>query len=89
MGWRDGAEDVERFRQAVFDDQAKALPSLLMRSALSDAVTVSDVSGNAKLAKARSLGRIDPAAAAVLAVAEGRRLLGRIPKETGPVAVWA
>lgn len=89
MGWRDGAEDVERFRQAVFDDQVKALPSMLMRSALSDAVTISDVSGNAKLAKARSLGRIDPAAAAVLAVAEGRRLLGRKPKESGPVAVWA
>ena len=89
MGWRDGAEDVERFRQAVFDEQVKSLPSMLMRSALSDAVTVSDVSGNAKLAKARSLGRIDAAAAAVLAVAEGRRLMGRMPKETGPVAVWA
>jgi phage terminase large subunit-like protein len=90
MGWKDGAEDVERFRQAVADEQVKASPSLLMRSALSDAVTISDVSGNAKLAKARSLGRIDPAAAAVLAVAEGRRLLGRTPKDADkPVAVWA
>lgn len=89
MGWRDGAEDVERFRQAVFDEQVKTSPSMLMRSALADAVTISDVSGNAKLAKARSLGRIDAAAAAVLAVAEGRRLLGRIPKDSGPVAVWA
>lgn len=89
MGWKDGAEDVERFRQAVFDGQIKAVPSLLMRSALSDAVTVADMAGNAKLAKARSLGRIDAAAAAVLAVAEGRRLLGRMPKETRPVAIWA
>lgn len=89
MGWKDGAEDVERFRQAVFDGQVKAAPSLLMRSALSDAVTVADMAGNAKLAKARSLGRIDAAAAAVLAVAEGRRLLGRMPKEARPAAVWA
>lgn len=89
MGWKDGAEDVERFRQAVFDGQVKAAPSLLMRSALSDAVTVADMAGNAKLAKARSLGRIDAAAAAVLAVAEGRRLLGRMPKEARPVAIWA
>jgi len=73
MGWKDGAEDVERFRKAVFDGQVQVSPSLLLRSAMSDAVTVADVAGNHKLAKARATGRIDAAAAAILAVAEGAR----------------
>ena len=38
-----------------------------------DAITLVDPAGNHKLAKARSLGRIDAAAATVLAVAEGMR----------------
>lgn len=75
QGFRDGAEDVERFRRAVFDGQVKAPPSLLLRSAFADAVTVSDPAGNHKLAKGRSTGRIDPAAASILAVAQGARML--------------
>src|SRR5690606_14312362 len=62
MGWKDGAEDVERFRKAVFEGLVQVSPSLLLRSAFADAATVSDISGNAKLAKARSTGRIDAAA---------------------------
>jgi phage terminase large subunit-like protein len=89
FGWRDGSEDIERFRRALFDGELKTTPSLLLRSAMSDAVVLVDPAGNNKLGKTRSLGRVDAAAAAVLAVAEGRRLLGRMPKETGPVAVWA
>ena len=88
MGWKDGAEDVERFRQAVFDGRVRAKASLLLRSALGDAVTVIDPAGNAKLAKGRSTGRIDPAAASVLAIAEGARLMGRAAKKPARM-VWA
>jgi phage terminase large subunit-like protein len=88
QGWRDGAEDVERFRRAIFDNQVKSLPSLLLRSAFADAVTLSDPAGNAKLAKGRSTGRIDAVAAAVLAVAEGARILAR-PVRKPRAPVWA
>ena len=74
FGWKDGSEDIERFRRALFDGQVKVAPSLLLRFAFADAVTLIDPAGNAKLAKARSLGRIDAAAAAVLAVAQGARM---------------
>jgi phage terminase large subunit-like protein len=88
QGFRDGAEDVERFRRAVFEGRVKARPSLLLRNALGDAVTLTDAAGNAKLAKARSKGRIDAAAAAVLAVAEGARRSAR-PTKAGRAPVWA
>lgn len=74
FGWKDGSEDVERFRRALFDGEVKAAPSLLLRFAFSDAITLIDPAGNHKLAKARSLGRIDAAAATVLAVAQGARM---------------
>ncbi|WP_375264019.1 terminase large subunit domain-containing protein [Palleronia sp.] len=73
FGWKDGSEDVERFRRALFDGEVKTVPSLLLRSAFADAITLVDPAGNSKLAKARSLGRIDAAAASILAVAEGMR----------------
>ena len=75
FGWKDGSEDVERFRRALFDGEVKGIPSLLLRSAMSDAIVLNDPANNAKLAKARSLGRIDAAAATVLAVAQGQRML--------------
>ncbi|WP_244427763.1 terminase large subunit domain-containing protein [Sinorhizobium fredii] len=87
FGWKDGAEDIERFRRALFDGEVKTLPSLLLRSAFSDAVTLIDPAGNHKLAKARSLGRIDAAAAAVLAVAEGARRMAR-PAAKARAAEW-
>lgn len=77
QGFRDGGEDCERFRRATFDGKVKALPSLLLRSAFADAVCLRDPANNLKLAKARSNGRIDAAAATVLAVAEGARIAGR------------
>ncbi|KAA8616319.1 terminase [Salipiger aestuarii] len=86
FGWKDGSEDIERFRRALFDGNVKAAPSLLLRSAFGDAVTLIDPAGNHKLAKARSLGRIDAAAAAVLAVAEGARIVGRGNPKGGRVA---
>lgn len=77
FGWRDGSEDIDRFRRAIFDGNVTCAESLLMRSALADAVCLRDPAGNLKLAKGRSMGRIDPAAAAVLAVAEGARMRAR------------
>ena len=87
QGWRDGGEDVSRFRRAVLSGRVVAPRSLLVRSALSEARTVADVAGNVKLAKGteggrRKLGRDDVAAAAVLAVAEGDRR--PVPSVGGP-----
>ncbi len=77
QGFRDGGEDAERFRRAAFDGQIRAAPSLLLRSAFADTVCLRDPANNIKIAKARSTGRIDAAAATVLAVAEGARQLAR------------
>lgn len=74
FGWKDGSEDIERFRRTLFDGEVKVAPSMLLRFAFSDAITLVDPAGNHKLAKARSLGRIDAAAATVLAVAQGARM---------------
>ncbi|SEL66484.1 Phage terminase-like protein, large subunit, contains N-terminal HTH domain [Roseivivax marinus] len=74
QGFRDGGEDCERFRRAAFDGLVKARPSLLLRSAFADAVCLRDPANNLKLAKARATGRIDAAAASVLAVAQGARI---------------
>ena len=78
QGFRDGAEDVRRFRRAVLEDRVVVAKSLLLRSAFSEAKTVSDVAGNEKLSKGsegqrRKLARDDVAAAAILAVAEADR----------------
>jgi phage terminase large subunit-like protein len=88
QGFKDGAEDVERFRRAVFEGRVSVAPSLLLRSAFADAVTLADPAGNAKLAKGRSKGRIDAAAATVLAVAEGQRRQAR-PVRLARAPVWA
>lgn len=74
QGFRDGGEDAERFRRAAFDGLVKAKPSLLLRSAFADTVCLRDPASNLKIAKARSTGRIDAAAATVLAVAQGARI---------------
>jgi phage terminase large subunit-like protein len=87
MGFKDGGEDVERFRRACFDGKVKASPSLLLRSAFADAVCLRDPAANCKLAKARSTGRIDPASASVLAVAEGARQSGRAVRKAK--VMWA
>jgi phage terminase large subunit-like protein len=87
FGFKDGGEDCERFRRACYDGHVKSKPSLLLRSAFADAVCLRDPANNIKLAKARSLGRIDAAAASVLAVAEGIRRVAREPKRRE--AFWA
>lgn len=78
QGFKDGAEDVRMFRRAMFEGRVKPAQSLLLSSAFGEAVTVSDPSGNEKLAKNTEGGRRkrtkdDAAAAAILAVAEGVR----------------
>ncbi|WP_392662482.1 terminase TerL endonuclease subunit [Amaricoccus sp. B4] len=87
QGFRDGGEDVERFRRACFDGKVRSRPSLLMSSAFADAVCLRDPANNLKLAKARSTGRIDAASATVLAVAEGARMTAR-PEKKSRGAVW-
>ena len=78
MGYRDGAEDVRAFRRACADGRVVPVPSLLLRSAMAEARTISDPAGNAKLSKGSQGGRRlrardDAAAAAILAVASGVR----------------
>ena len=78
MGFRDGAEDVRGFRRACADRRVVPAPSLLLRSAMAEARTISDPAGNAKLSKGSQGGRRlrardDAAAAAILAVAAGVR----------------
>ena len=78
MGYKDGASDVRAFRRACADGNVTPAPSLLLRSAMAEARTVSDPAGNAKLSKGSQGGRRlrardDAAAAAILAVATGLR----------------
>lgn len=78
QGFRDGAADVHLFRVACIERRVIPEKSLLLAYALSEAVTVSDPAGNAKLAKAtqggrRRRARDDAAAASILAVAQGER----------------
>ena len=77
MGFRDGSADVREFRKACIDERVRPRRSLLLRAAMSGARVQTDPAGNAKLAKGgqgrRTRCRDDAAAAAILAVAEGRR----------------
>ena len=78
MGYKDGSVDVRAFEKAVLDRRVIPVKSLLMRSAMSEARTVSDPAGNVKLSKGseggrRQRARDDVAAASVLAVAVGTR----------------
>ena len=78
QGYRDGGEDVRDFRRAVLGALVAPVESLLLRSALAEARTMTDPAGNAKIAKGseggrRMRARDDAAAAAVLAVAAGYR----------------
>ena len=78
QGFKDGGEDVRTFQRAVADGRVTPVTSLLLRSAMSEARTVSDPAGNSKLSKntqggRRKRARDDAAAAAILAVAAGLR----------------
>ena len=85
MGFQDGGEDVRLFRRACLEGKVTPVPSLLIRSAMAEARTVSDPAGNTKLSKGSQGGRRlrardDAAAAAILAVAAGVRLPARPPR---------
>ena len=78
QGFQDGGEDVRMFRRACAEGKVTPATSLLLRSAMSEARTVSDPAGNSKLAKnveggRRKRARDDAAAAAILAVSAGQR----------------
>ena len=78
MGFKDGAADVRAFTRSCLEGKVTPAPSLLLRSAMSEARTVMDVAGNTKLAKGTEGGRRlrardDAVAAAILAVALGSR----------------
>ena len=78
QGFKDGAEDVRDFRRALLEQRCWPVPSLLMRTAMSEARVVTDPAGNQKLAKhteggRRMRARDDAAAATILAVAAGDR----------------
>jgi phage terminase large subunit-like protein len=87
FGWKDGAEDIARFRTMVHERRIAAPRSLLLRSALADSVVLTDPAGNPKLAKGRALGRTD-AAAAILATFEGHRIVTR-PVRPMRARIWA
>ena len=76
-GFRDGGEDLRRFRRAGLDGRIAAPESLLLRTALACARTLTDTAGNTKLSKTGSVrrreSRDDALCAAVMAVAEGDR----------------
>ena len=81
QGFKDGAEDVRRFKQGVLDGRVAPETSLLLRAGMSEAMVVADPAGNQKLAKAteggrRKNARDDAVAAAILAVAEMERRRG-------------
>ena len=76
QGYKDGAADVRVFRKAVMDGEVRPVESLLLTSALSEAVVVRDEAGNSKLSKGgeggrRQKARDDAAASSILAVALG------------------
>ena len=85
MGPQDGSEDVRDFRSACMSDAVHPERSLLLRSALAEARTLTDSAGNEKLSKGmqggrRMHGRDDSIAAALLAVAAGWRRKRRGPR---------
>ena len=92
MGFKDGGQDVREFRRACIDGRVKASKSLMLRSALSEAVTISDPAGNSKLAKSSEAGRRqsakdDAAAACILAIAAGERSRGHEAGPSGPLVL--
>ena len=78
QGYKDGGEDVRAFQKACVSDRVTPEVSLLMRSAMLEARTMSDPAGNSKLCKSiegqrRFHAKDDACAAAILAVSAGER----------------
>ena len=84
QGWRDGGQDTRGFIAACLSDQVRPGRSLLLGASLAEATVAQDPAGNTKLVKRRSRSRDDAAAASVLAVSEGSRMLaGAAPRRRG------
>ena len=78
MGWKDGSEDVRAFVGAAMDGKLTPVKSLLLRSSMAEARTISDPSGNRRLCKGAEGGRRerakdDAVAASILAISLGCR----------------
>ena len=81
QGYKDGAEDVRRFRKMCLTGKLVTRPSTLLRACIGSARVVGDQSANWKLSKKSEGGRDsrardDLAAAAILVVAEAHRRQG-------------
>jgi phage terminase large subunit-like protein len=74
-GYRDASPDLAELERQVLEGGIKHGGNPLLRWAVANAVIDADASGNRRLAKDRSRGRIDPLAASVQAVG----LAGRAP----------
>ena len=88
MGFRDGGEDTRDFRRACVTGKVVPVPSLLLTAAMREARCIGDPAGNSKLAKAtqggrRAQARDDSAAASILAVATGARMMAAPPAPSG------
>lgn len=83
QGFKDGNDDVRRFRDSVATGRVHpARQFFLLEAGIADAVVASDPAGNVKLAKKgeggrRNRARDDVAAAAILAVAHADRVTRR------------
>ena len=87
QGFKDGGEDVRLFRKACLGGRVSPPKSLLLRSAMGEARTVSDPAGNSKLAKGSEGGRRlrardDAVAATILAVSAGIRVYPNTAENT-------
>ena len=71
----DGSRDVRAFQRLVLAGQWRGQRSLLMEQAIAQSSITRDASGNPKLLRAKSTGRIDALQAAVLAAGMGERIL--------------
>ena len=92
QGYKDGGEDVRLFRRAIAECKVVPVVSLLLRSAMAEARTMSDPAGNEKLAKGseggrRQRARDDAVAAAILAVSEGVRRSRTVRRAAPRIAV--
>ena len=85
MGWKDSPGRIRDFRRAAGGGRVWVRPGLMIRSAFSNARTISDSMGSEKVIKGGASGRKrsardDVAVAALLAVSEGARMPAEAPR---------
>ena len=69
QGFRDMSPAIEIFEQLAIEGKIRHGGDPVMRWAISNAIVERDAAANRKLTKAKSYGRIDPAIAAIMAIA--------------------